>query len=160
MPLVRARLRVRLPLRASPATERSALMPELSWRDAERGRSTAPELGEAASRTHLVSPGPVPDASAAVVDGVASERLVAFSGGRVIDSAKAVAAVRGGEVAAIPTTLSGAPMTAIHRLPEEHSASSRVRPSLVIGYAETMTSAPEPQLRATAMNALAHGAES
>jgi maleylacetate reductase len=63
-------------------------------------------------------------------------------------------------VAAIPTTLSGAPMTAIHRLPEGRSASSRVRPSVVIGYAEAMTSAPEPQLRATAMNALAHGAES
>jgi maleylacetate reductase len=102
----------------------------------------------------------VPQASAAVIDDVGSERLVAFGGGRVIDSAKAIAAVRGGEVAAIPTTLSGAPMTAIHRLPEGHSASSKVRPSVVIGYAETMTSAPEPQLRATAMNALAHGADS
>jgi maleylacetate reductase len=51
-------------------------------------------------------------------------------------------------------------MTAIHRWPEDHSGSSNVRPSLVIGYSEAMTSAPEPQLRATAMNALAHGAES
>ncbi len=30
----------------------------------------------------------------------------------------------------------------------------------MIAYAEAMTSAPEPQLRATAMNALAHGADS
>ena len=75
-------------------------------------------MGEAAQRVHLVPAGPVPEASAAIIDDVGSERLVAFGGGRVIDSAKAIAAVRGGEVAAIPTTLSGAPMTAIHRLPE------------------------------------------
>ena len=67
---------------------------------------------------------------------------------------------RGGEVAAIPTTLSGAPMTAIHRLPEGRGAATGVRPSLVIAYTDEMTSAPEPQLRATAMNALAHGADS
>jgi alcohol dehydrogenase class IV len=78
----------------------------------------------------------------------------------VIDSAKGIAAVRGGLVAAIPTTLSGAPMTAIHRLPAGRQAEAGVRPSLVIAYTEAMTSAPEEQLRATAMNALAHGAES
>ena len=78
----------------------------------------------------------------------------------MIDSAKAVAAVRGGEVAAIPTTLSGAPMTAIHRLPQGRDAAAGVRPILVIAYADAMTSAPEPQLRATAMNALAHGSDS
>ena len=39
----------------------------------------------------------------------------------MIDAAKAIAAVRGGRVAAIPTTLSGAPMTTIHRLPEGHT---------------------------------------
>jgi alcohol dehydrogenase class IV len=85
---------------------------------------------------------------------------VAFGGGRVIDSAKAVAAVRGGEVAAIPTTLSGAPLTAIHRLPAGRDAAAGVRPAVVIAYADAMTSAPEPQLRATAMNALAHGGDS
>jgi alcohol dehydrogenase class IV len=65
-------------------------------------------------------------------------------------------------VAAIPTTLSGAPMTGFHRLPagRESEASGFVRPSLVIAYTDAMTSAPEPQLRATAMNALAHGADS
>jgi alcohol dehydrogenase class IV len=51
-------------------------------------------------------------------------------------------------------------MTAIHRLPKGLSAASGVRPSLVLAYSDAMTSAPEPQLRATAMNALAHGAES
>jgi alcohol dehydrogenase class IV len=51
-------------------------------------------------------------------------------------------------------------MTTTHRLPEGREAGAGVRPSLVVAYTDTMTSAPEPQLRATAMNALAHGAES
>ena len=64
-------------------------------------------------------------------------------------------------MAAIPTTLSGAPITAIHRLPAGHERSrGGCAPTLVIAYTDAMTSAPEPQLRATAMNALAHGADS
>ena len=59
--------------------------------------------------------------------------LVALGGGRVIDVAKAIAAVRGGRVAAIPTTLSGAEMTGIHRLPDGHEAPRLVRPALVLG---------------------------
>ena len=64
-------------------------------------------------------------------------------------------------MAAIPTTLSGAPMTAIPPAARGTRGGGRRygRPS-VIAYAEAMTSAPEPQLRATAMNALAHGADS
>jgi maleylacetate reductase len=135
------------------------------WDDFEllstsRALSDAPGLGEGAARAHLVSPDPVPEASGAIIDDIGSDRLVALGGGRVIDAAKGIAAVRHGEVAAIPTTLSGAPMTAIHRLPAGSEAAAGVRPGLVIGYADAMTSAPEPQLRATAMNALAHGAES
>ena len=65
---------------------------------------------------HIVPPGQVPDTAAALFDQAGAERLVAFGGGRVIDTAKAVAAVTGAEVAAIPTTLSGAEMTGIHRL--------------------------------------------
>ena len=70
-------------------------------------------------------PGQVPDVSAAILDDVGSDDLVALGGGRVIDAAKAVAAVRGGRVAAIPTTLSGAEMTAIHRLPAGHEGAQR-----------------------------------
>jgi alcohol dehydrogenase class IV len=157
--------RRRLLLYGGPVTDPVGTLAEQGWNDFEllstpRALADVGGLGQAAAGTHLVAPGGVPEASAAVVDDVGSERLVAFGGGRVIDSAKAVAAVRGGEVAAIPTTLSGAPMTAIHRLPEGRGAAAGVRPSLVIAYADEMASAPEPQLRATAMNALAHGADS
>jgi alcohol dehydrogenase class IV len=128
----------------------------------ERALADAAELRETADLVQLVPDLPVDEASAAVVGGAGPDRLVALGGGRVIDSAKAVAAVTGAEVAAIPTTLSGAPITGFHRLAagREAEVSGFARPSLVLAYAYAMTSAPEPQLRATAMNALAHGAES
>jgi alcohol dehydrogenase class IV len=128
----------------------------------ERALADAGDLASAAERVHLVPAIPVDEGSAALLHEVGSERLVALGGGRVIDSAKAVASISGAEVAAIPTTLSGAPITGFHRLPagRESEASGFTRPSLVIAYSEAMTSAPEPQLHATAMNALAHGADS
>ena len=150
-----------------PITDPAGTLKGRGWEDTdllstERALPEVPELREAASAVHVLPSGRVPEAAAAVIDAFETNRLVAFGGGRVIDSAKGIAAVRGGEVAAIPTTLSGAPMTGFHRLPagREGEASGFVRPSLVIAYAEAMTSAPEPQLHATAMNALAHGADS
>lgn len=52
-------------------------------------------------------------------------------------------------------------MTAIHRLPEgaEERAKGMVRPRLVIADPEAMTNQPEAELRASSMNALAHGAD-
>jgi alcohol dehydrogenase class IV len=128
----------------------------------DRALADVAELPEAAERIHLVPAAPVDQAAAGLVDEAGSDRLVALGGGRVIDTAKAIASVTGAEVAAIPTTLSGAPITGFHRLPagRESEVSGFNRPSPVIGYADAMTSAPEPQLRATAMNALAHGADS
>jgi alcohol dehydrogenase class IV len=128
----------------------------------ERALADAAELREKAERVHLVPADQVDRAAAAILDFVGSDRLVALGGGRVIDSAKAVASMTRSEVAAIPTTLSGAPITGFHRLPagRESEAAVYTRPSLVVAYADAMTSALEPQLRATAMNALAHGAES
>jgi alcohol dehydrogenase class IV len=157
--------RRKLHLFGGPVTDPLGTLAGEGWEDFEllstaRALAEAPGLGDAAGRTHLVAPGAVPEVSAAIVEEVGSGRLVALGGGRVIDSAKAVAAARGAEVAAIPTTLSGAPLTAIHRLPEGYDAAAGVRPALVIAYSDAMTSAPEPQLRATAMNALAHGSDS
>jgi alcohol dehydrogenase class IV len=127
----------------------------------ERALAIAPaELAASAVAIHRVPAGPVNEVAAGVIDDVDADALVAFGGGRVIDVAKAIAAVRGGRVAAIPTTLSGAEMTAIHRLPDgHHAAGGLVRPALVVADPGAMTSLDEERLRASAMNALAHGAE-
>jgi alcohol dehydrogenase class IV len=154
-------------LYGGPITEPVATLSRHGWDDyellsTERALAGAPELREAARRVHAVPDGRVDEVSTALAGEVGSDRLVALGGGRVIDTAKAVASVTGAGVAAIPTTLSGAPITGFHRLPagREAEAGGFARPGLVIGYVDAMTSAPEPQLRATAMNALAHGADS
>jgi alcohol dehydrogenase class IV len=127
-----------------------------------RALAGAGELTEAAAAVHEVATGQVPDLAAALLGSADSRCLVALGGGRPIDVAKAVAAVSGARVAAIPTTLSGAEMTGIHRLPAgiEPHLSSMVRPTLVVADPAAMTSQPEAGLRASAMNALAHGADS
>jgi alcohol dehydrogenase class IV len=129
----------------------------------ERAIEAAPALSEAAEVLHQVPAGQVPQLAAGLLDRLESaKQLVALGGGRVIDTAKAIASVTGARVAAIPTTLSGAEMTAIHRLPAgaEDRVRSLVRPELVIAEPEEMTGLPEEQLRATAMNALAHAVDS
>jgi alcohol dehydrogenase class IV len=141
-----------------------ALLREHGWEEFEllstpRALAAAPdELATGA--VHHVPAASVPEAAAAIIDAVPAKDLVALGGGRVIDAAKAIAAVRGTRACAIPTTLSGAPMTTIHRFPDGHDAPRRVRPALVLADPDAMTSVPERQLRATAMNALAHGGES
>ncbi len=152
-------------LRPEALAQAPAILDEEGWNDYEllttqRALSNAPlALPESAQAVHLVAPGKVAEVSATIIDDVAERRLVALGGGRVIDAAKAIAAVRDGEVAAIPTTLSGAEMTRLHRHPEGHQAPRQHRPPLVIADAELMTDLPEAELRATSMNALGHGAE-
>jgi alcohol dehydrogenase class IV len=136
-----------------------------------RALAGAQALSEAASGVHEVARGQVPAAAAPLLgalappplhgEGVRVRPLVALGGGRVIDVAKAVASVSGAEVVGVPTTMSGAEMTASHRLPAgaEDRVRGFVRPSLVIADPEAMTSAPENELRASSMNALAHGAD-
>jgi len=139
------------------------------------GEVSAPEganpLVDAASGVHEARSGQVPAAAAALLDalsppylhreGARAPPLVALGGGRVVDVTKAVASVGGQEVVAIPTTMSGAEMTGSHRLPAgaEDRARGPVRPWLVIADPEAMTSQPEEHLRASSMNALAHGAD-
>jgi alcohol dehydrogenase class IV len=127
-----------------------------------RALAGAGDLAAAAAAVHEVEPGQIPDIAAELLGRVGSGPLVALGGGRVIDTAKALGAVTGASVAAIPTTMSGAEMTGIHRLPAgaEDRAGAPIRPALVIADPDAMTSQPEPRLRASSMNALAHGADS
>ena len=127
-----------------------------------RALAGAPALAAAASAVHEVPSGQVPGLAAGLLDAVGDGALLALGGGRVIDVAKAIASVTGAAVAVVPTTMSGAEMTGIHRLPEgaEQRVRGLVRPALVLAVAEAMTSQPEPRLRASSMNALAHGADS
>ena len=141
------------------------ILREQGWDDFDllttpRACATAPRELQGVGPVHEVPPGPVPDAAKAIMGSCREIGIVALGGGRVIDTAKAIAAAHGGRVCAIPTTLSGAEMTRVHRLPEGHEGRALIRPALVIADPEAMTSHPEPQLRASAMNALAHGAES
>jgi len=114
----------------------------------------APVLAAAATAVHEVGPGQVPGLAATALAAVGPGPLLALGGGRVLDVAKAVASVTGAPVAAIPTTMSGAEMTAIHRLPEgaEEKVRGMVRPSLVLAAAESMTSQPEARLRASSVS--------
>ncbi|HEX6116510.1 MAG TPA: iron-containing alcohol dehydrogenase [Solirubrobacterales bacterium] len=126
-----------------------------------RALAEAPDaLAGGAAAVHVVPGGAVPAISAELLERVAQPNLVALGGGRVIDTAKAIGSVRGGRVCAIPTTLSGAPMTTIHRLPEGAQAAGLIRPALVIADPVEMTGQPEERMRASAMNALAHGSDS
>ena len=123
----------------------------------ERFRSTP--IAEAASTVIIAPPGAVAEISAALRGDVGGRPLVALGGGRVIDSAKAIGAADELQVAALPTTLSGAEVTPFHRLPEGVEGKRLIRPSLVIADPALMASAPMPFLAATALNALAHAVE-
>lgn len=127
-----------------------------------RAMGGAAELVEAAAAVHQVGAGQVPDLAAGLLGSVGSRSLVALGGGRPIDVAKAIASVTGARVAAIPTTMSGAEMTGIHRLPAgaESRVAAMARPALVVADPAAMTSQEEAALRASSMNALAHGADS
>jgi alcohol dehydrogenase class IV len=126
----------------------------------ERAARDAPRpLVDGAAVVLPVPGGGVPEAAAAVRPEVEARPLVALGGGRVIDSAKAIAGADALPCAALPTTLSGAEMTRIHRMPAGVEGFRLVRPSLVIGEPSLMASQPMPRLAASAMNALGHAAE-
>ena len=129
----------------------------------ERTRALAPAIAEAAGATLDVPGGRVDEIAAELFPqfrDAPSGTVVALGGGRVIDTAKALAAATGRIVAAIPTTLSAAEMTWLHR----HVAGldpvpNFVRPRVVINDPALSASQPEPDLAASAANSLAHAVE-
>jgi alcohol dehydrogenase class IV len=125
----------------------------------ERVGGAAPAILEAASDVLEVPHGRVDEISAALLGQAGERPLVAVGGGRVIDTAKAIAGARGGSAAAIPTTLSGAEMTPFHRTPAGVAGARMVRPALVVADPALMASQPGPRMAASAMNALAHAME-
>jgi alcohol dehydrogenase class IV len=126
-----------------------------------RGLEAAPDLAAGAAEVHHVAAGHVDEVAAELRASVDGERLVALGGGRVIDVAKALAAADPPRrVAAVPTTLSAAEMTALHRHASGVPADTpRVRPAIVLNDPALSASQPEPQLAASALNSLAHAAE-
>jgi alcohol dehydrogenase class IV len=126
-----------------------------------RAQASAPALVTGAAAVHRVPDGLVDEVSAGLRGRVTEETLVALGGGRVIDVAKALAAADPPRrVVAIPTTLSAAEMTAIHRLPTGVPLDTpRVRPAVVIADPALSASQPEAALVASAMNALGHAVE-
>ena len=86
--------------------------------------------------------------------------MVALGGGRVIDVAKALVAANGGRAMPVPTTLSGAELTRIHRHAAGVAESTpRVRPAVVIVDPALAASQPRAELAASSLNALGHAVE-
>jgi alcohol dehydrogenase class IV len=126
-----------------------------------RAAAAAPALIAEAAAVYEVPPGRVDELAGTLRTDVTGEQLVALGGGRVIDVAKALAAADPPRtVAAIPTTLSGAEMTAVHRhasgVPFE---TARMRPSIVVNDPALSASQPAQELARSAANALGHAVE-
>ncbi|MDP2711328.1 MAG: iron-containing alcohol dehydrogenase [Solirubrobacteraceae bacterium] len=125
----------------------------------------APSLADHAGAIHEVPAGRVDELAGALLDGVdLGEPIVALGGGRVIDTAKALAAARRPGArprgAALPTTLSAAEMTVVHRRAAGADGSlPGARPALVVNDPALSASQPAAALAASAANALAHAAE-
>ena len=124
----------------------------------------APRLADRAATVYAIKPGHVHELAGELLDDVEGALLVALGGGRVIDTAKALAAARepGARplVAAVPTTLSAAEMTAVHRRAAGADGSlPGVRPAIVVNDPALSASQPPRALAASAANALGHAVE-
>ncbi len=129
----------------------------------KRAAQAAPQLVDAADERHDVPSGFVDELAGDLVEKLGttdSDLVVALGGGRIVDTAKAVGAELGRPVAAVPTTLSAAEMTWVHRRARGgNPESAPVRPRIVINDPAISASQPLPELAASSANALAHAVE-
>jgi len=129
----------------------------------ERGAQAVPKLVDAADETHHVRDGLVDELAGDLLENVGvtdSNLIVALGGGRIIDTAKALGAALKRPVAAVPTTLSAAEMTWVHRRARgSDPQAAGVRPRVVINDPALSASQPLPELAASSGNALAHAVE-
>ena len=124
-----------------------------------RAVEAAPGIAAAAAAMVEVPAGRVEALAADLIPQAGDGPLVALGGGRVVDTAKAIAAATGGgrPVAAIPTSLSAAEMTRVHRHARGVPADTpRVRPGLVINDPALSASQPLDELAASSANAFGH----
>lgn len=126
-----------------------------------RASALVGDLAQRAASVHHIPPGRVDELAGELRSQLQGELLVAVGGGRVIDTAKALAACDPPRrVAAIPTTLSGAEMTPIHRHALGVPASTpRVRPAIVVNDPDLSASQSLTELAQSAANALGHAVE-
>ena len=118
----------------------------------------APTVVSDAEAVVEVAGGLVEEVAGDLLGRTGSGTLVALGGGRVIDVAKAIAAAeRPRSVIAIPTTLSGAEMTRVHRHARGVAPGvDRVRPAAVLNDPRLSASQPPRRLAASSANALGH----
>ena len=149
--------------RGSAASARELLGEGYVVLTTERAEAMARDVVDGSRGIAYVPPGLVDEISMELLDVVPpAPLLVALGGGRVVDTAKAIAAARGDgtRVAAIPTTLSAAEMTRIHRLPAGVPMDTpKVRPSIVVNDPVLCASQPLDELAASAANSLGHAVE-
>lgn len=129
-----------------------------------QGAAEAQAVAAAAAATVLVPSGLVEVVAEALFPAMRArpERLwVALGGGRVVDVAKAMAALAGGRrVAAIPTTLSAAEMTRSHRqIAGAPAGTPGIRPEIVINDPALSASQPATDQAGSAANSLGHAVE-
>jgi alcohol dehydrogenase class IV len=131
-----------------------------------RALAAAPAIESGAGDVRDVPGGRVDDLAGDLLASVgAPATIVALGGGRIVDVAKAIAAALGRDgappvVAALPTTLSAAEMTWVHRHARGVDPQTpRVRPRIVVNDPALSASQPIGDLAASAANALAHAVE-
>lgn len=148
-------------LASLPAYLRAAQMEQFVVLASERSVGHVADVISMSDGVVIAGNGRVDALAAELLDEVGGRPIVAVGGGRIIDVAKAIGAAQEVPVAALPTTLSGAPMTPFHRLPAGYAGAARpIRPRIVIAVPALMGSQPEKLRTGSAMNALAHAIES